>query len=135
MLGRLHLANTIYNFCCSHVLPSCRIGSERRRMPRDRRRRMRIVRCVCEFCVSNCRWVGNSGCTGTFSPQTIQTGLHSGCVLAHIRHTHNKNVWITFNNFDLLFNVGFQLMVAGSVRWSKPQHQKYHSKKTIETLS
>ena len=133
MLGRLHLANTIYNFCCSHVLPSSRIGSERRRMPRDRRRRMRIVWCA------NLRFklqmVGNSGCTGTVSPQTIQTGLHSGCVLAHIRHTHNKNVWITFNNFDPLFNVGFQLMVAGSVRWSKPQHQKYHSKKTIETLS
>jgi len=32
-------------------------------------------------------------------------------------------------SFDPLFNVGFQLMVAGSVRWSKPQHQKYHRKK------
>ena len=55
-IARLHLANTIYNFCCSHVCTvlaahgrqlSCQIGSERRRMPRDhRRRRMRIVWCA-----------------------------------------------------------------------------------------
>ena len=61
------------------------------------------------ICVSNFTWVGNSdsGCTGTVSPQTIQTGLHSGCVLAHIRHMHNKNVLITFNNFDPFLMLDF----------------------------
>jgi hypothetical protein len=97
------------------VVPACPAGSKIKSLAAAADAIL-FLPCLQVFQTADGSW--HCGCTGTVSLQTIQTRLHSGCALAHIRQKNNTHLWITFNNLDPLFNAGFQLvMFAGLVRW------------------